>query len=324
MPGAQGDYFSRLQNEMDAAGKATAALNVAQQRRDAIQRQLHGEQPLLSSGTSQFSPGGSGSETAVRIRDTRARLDELLLRFTDKHPDVIALQATLVDLQARQQVELEGARKGDSGAAANSGLSANPVYQSIQLQSNQVDVEIAALRAELTDRQNRIGELRKLVNTAPEVEAEFSRLNRDYDVTRAQYQALVERLEKAKFSDEADQTGVVRFEVMDPPTADFKPVSPNRRMLIIGVLVAGLAAGGALAYLLHQIKPVFSTGRQLAAITGFPVLGEVSRTWFEKYGQLRRRSVLVYAGAIGALALVAVTVLVMHGRAVEILRGLTA
>jgi hypothetical protein len=162
------------------------------------------------------------------------------------------------------------------------------------------------------------------VNTAPEVEAEFSRLNRDYDVTRAQYQSLVERLEKAKFSDEADQTGVVRFEVVDPPTADFKPVSPNRPMLILGVLVAGLGAGGALAYLLHQIKPVFSTGRQLASITGLPVLGEVSRTWFEKYGQLRRRSVMVYSGAIAALALVAVTVLFGHGRAVELLRGLGA
>ncbi|MEJ0038461.1 MAG: XrtA system polysaccharide chain length determinant [Gammaproteobacteria bacterium] len=327
MPGAQGDYFSRLQNQMEALNKSQGSLKVALERREAIQRQLRGEQPLLPNDPRTAVPGSlaaGGGETATRIRETQARLDELLLRFTDKYPDVVALRTTLRDLEARQKAEIEAARHGDSAAAANSGLGSNPVFQSIQLQLNQADIDIASLRAEISDRQSKVSELRKLVDTAPEVEAEFSRLNRDYDVTRAQYQSLVERLEKTKFSDEADKTGFVDFAVIDPPSSPFKPVAPNRQMLIFAVLILGLGAGGLVAYALHQIKPVFNTARQLAAITGLPVLGEVSRTWLEKYGANRRKAVFGFAGAGAGLVVAAVAVLLVHGRLVEMLRGLIA
>jgi protein tyrosine kinase modulator len=159
MPGAHGDYFSRLQNEIDASTKAHESLAIAQKRRDELGRQLRGEQPNMSTaGLPRQKAAGGGTEgvspvgdTGERIREAQARLDELLLRFTDKHPDVIALRQTLADLQARQKAEIEAMRRGDPGAAATLGLSANPVYQSIQLQLNQSDVEIAALRAEAAD-----------------------------------------------------------------------------------------------------------------------------------------------------------------------------
>ena len=86
------------------------------------------------------------------------------------------------------------------------------------MQLSQADVEVATARRQLGDEQAQIDELHKMINVAPEVEAEFARLNRDYDVTRTQYQALVDRLARAKISDQADATGVVRFEVVDPPT----------------------------------------------------------------------------------------------------------
>jgi polysaccharide chain length determinant protein (PEP-CTERM system associated) len=324
MPGAQGDYFSRLQTEMDTVTKNEAALRIALQRRDEIQRQLNTGSPLMSSAVAGRTGPGDGTDTASRIRDTQARLDDLLLRFTEKHPDVIALRATLADLKERQKEDIEAARRGDPGAAAGSGLSANPVYQSIQLQLNQADIEIAAMRAEISDRQARIASLRRLVDTAPEVEAEFARLNRDYDVTKAQYQSLVERLERAKFSDEAEQTGSVRMEIIDPTSASFSPVAPNRSLLILAVLVLGIGAGGALAYLLHQLKPVFSTPRQLAAVTGLQVLGVVSMTWLEKYNAHQRRGLLMYAGSAALLIFVAAAVFLVHPRVVQALQTLSA
>ncbi len=248
-------------------------------------------------------------------------MDDLLLRFTEKHPDVIALRETLAGLKAKQQDEIEEMRR-DPGAAGRLGLDSNPVYQSIQLQLNQTEVEIAALGGEIADHQNKIASLKQLVNTAPEVEAEFARLNRDYDVTQKKYQALVEQLERTKLSEQADETGIVRFEIIDPPSASFVPVAPNRPRLILAVLFGALAAGAGLAYLLHQLKPVFSSTRQLGEITGLPVLGFVNMIFLGRHQAAARRGAIAYV-AIGVLLVVAATLmLVIQSDATRMLRGL--
>lgn len=325
MPGAQGDYFSRLQAEMDGVTKAQEMMNIATRRRGELDKQLRGGQPFVSGGAQSQSSGNTaagGGDTGVRIRETQAKLDDLLLRFTDKHPDVIALRGTLDELQAQQQRQVEAVRRGDPGAVAGLGLSANPVYQSIQLEMNRADVEIAALRGEIDSRQRKISDLRRLVDTAPEVEAEFARLNRDYNVTRAQYEQLVAQLEKARLSEQAEATGVVSFEVIDPPSSPFSPVAPNRVRLILMVLLGGLIVGAGLAYLLHQLKPVITTSRQLNEITGLPVLGVVSMTWLERYQARARRDFLVYVGALGSLVVCAGLVLAGQSFAIRMLQRL--
>jgi polysaccharide chain length determinant protein (PEP-CTERM system associated) len=143
MPTEQGGYFVRLQTEMDAVKAARSQLAVATSRREELQRQLRGEAPVAAAGEVSGvgnSNGSGGGDTLSRIRETQARLDDLLLRFTDKHPDVIATRETLAQLKERRQAEVEALRRGDPNAAAASGVSRNPVYQSIQLALNQADV----------------------------------------------------------------------------------------------------------------------------------------------------------------------------------------
>jgi len=310
MPGAQGDYFSRLQNEMAGVDKAQAELSVAMTGREELARQLRGE---ASIAVAQVPSGGKdgdgqgGSTTASRILDTQKRLDELLLQYTDKHPDVIALRETLAQLEARRDAEIAALRSGDGAIPASA--AASPVVQSIQLALNKADVEIAALRARIVDGQRKVAELRKLVDTAPEVEAEFARLNRDYDVTRERYVALVDRSERTKLGDQAEQTDTVRFEIIDPPAAKLEPVAPNRPLLIAAVLLVGLGAGGGLAFVLHQLRPVFSSSRALHEVTGLPVLGVVSRTWLDKYRLQQRREYIRYSAGAVALVIAFVAVL---------------
>src|SRR3984893_11265667 len=139
--GQQSDYFRRLQNEIDAGKKTQTALGIAVTRRSALEGQLRGEAPSAAGtapsgmSTSKTGPQGGG-DTLSRIQETQAKLDDMLLRFTEKHPDVIALRETLEELKQRRARELEALKRGDAGAAAASGASSNPVYQSIQLQLN--------------------------------------------------------------------------------------------------------------------------------------------------------------------------------------------
>jgi polysaccharide chain length determinant protein (PEP-CTERM system associated) len=256
------------------------------------------------------SPAGAG-DTLSRIQETQARLDELLLRFTDRHPDVIATRETLEQLKQRREAEIEGLRRGDPAAVAASGASANPVYQSIQLALNQADVEIATLRRQVADHQAKVAELRKMLDTMPQVEAEFARLNRDYDVTKANYTALVERLEKSRLGEEAATSGSVRFDVIQPPSAPFSPISPKRSILIAAVLMIAFAIGGGLAFALHMMKPVFTSARGLAEKTGLVVLGTVSLISLDAHRRQAMRSYAGYAAGVMGLCIVSVIVLKM-------------
>jgi hypothetical protein len=116
----------------------------------------------------------------------------------------------------------------------------------------------------------------------------------------------------------------VRFEVVDPPVADPTPVFPKRPRLILLVLVSGLAAGLGVAYLMHQLRPVFTSARQLTEATQLPVLGSVSMTWVERRRAAGRRAVWAYSLGAAALVLVALVTLLTDDFTSHLLHALIA
>lgn len=316
MPTEQGGYFAELQKESEAAANVRTKLAEAQSRRAALIRQLHGDVAVAAaSAPGQAAAGGAGSKGAMdtlsRIDETQARLDELLLRFTDAHPDVIATRQTLEELKRRRAAEIEGLRAGDPDAAAASRASTNPVYQSVELALNQVDVDIADLNTELAQHESKVTELRRSLDTAPQVEAEFAQLNRDYDVNRAQYTALLGNLQKARLGERAANAGAVRFEVVQPPAAAFGPVWPRRKLFLSGILAAALAAGVSLAYGLNYLLPVVSSAEALSKALGVPLLGQVTAAFPESEQRAFRRDLLRISMATVCLFVAFVVALVL-------------
>jgi polysaccharide chain length determinant protein (PEP-CTERM system associated) len=308
MPTEQGGYFTLLQQETDAARKAETDLSIAMSRRAALERQLRGANAIAATSMTVSVTGSqpTGGDTVSRIRETQARLDDLLLRFTDKHPDVIATKATLEELKQRRQGEIERLKRGDAETIASSGAGNSPVFQSIQLGMNQADIEIATLRGQLAQHRSTVAELRKRLDSAPKVEAEYAQLDRDYGVNKAQYTALLANYEKAHLGEQADNAGSVRFEVVQPPTADFQPVSPQRSLTLIATLLAALGVGAGVAYLMHMLHPVVTSVRSLATLTGLPVLGVVGSAFPERQRLASRMETRKFAAGaaclLGALA----------------------
>jgi hypothetical protein len=190
---------------------------------------------------------------------------------------------------------------------------------------NQANVEIAALSGEIAERSRRITELRALVDTAPEVEAELSRLNRNYGTTRAMYDQLMAQLESERLVNEGDQRDVVTFQVIDPPQASVDPVGPKRVFFLLLVTVLGVGLGGGVAYLMSQLHPVFFDVWSLRALTGRAVLGQVSATWDEREHRSRHLGNVVYAASLAALVIGFAALIVLNRPSSELVRvGLQA
>lgn len=314
IPGERGDYFARMDKEMTGLQEAETRLAVAFSRRTELQRQLQTSRAYLPGSAALSNPvamAGATPDISVRRQDAEQKLEDLQLRYTDKHPEVIALQRTIAELKAKESAELAELQSGGMGTGAIRSLSANPVYQQIQSQLNQSQVEIASLQGEVSQHRSEIANLRRFVDQAPEIEQEFSRLNRDYDVTKAQYGQLVTRREQAKVSDDAARTGIERFKILEPPRASSTPVSPKRPLLIVAGLFAAVAAGLVLALLPYLLVPTFGDTETLERRIGLPVIGSISAVRTELELTHERNSVrsAVFAGiALVALAGVLATV----------------
>jgi polysaccharide chain length determinant protein (PEP-CTERM system associated) len=277
MPTEGGDSYSEFQKAVDDARRVENELQVASSRRAELERQLRGDAVVGATSVGGGSSGAGGAtDTVTRINQAQARLDELLLRFTDRHPAVVEARATLAELTARRTQEIEQLRRGDASAVASSGVSTNPVYQNIRMQLNQAEVEVASLRGQLSQHRTKANELRSRLDIAPKVEAEYAELTRDYEVLNARYAAMLASYEQGELGERADTAGSVRFEIVQPVESPYEPVFPPRTLLMITALAVAVAGGAALAWALHLLRPVVSSVRSLTEMTELPVLGVVS------------------------------------------------
>jgi polysaccharide chain length determinant protein (PEP-CTERM system associated) len=300
LPGAEGDYFARMQLERTALAEANRELRILVARRDQLIAQLNGEPTAASAVVAGIEPPPNSLD--ARIRQHRADLDALLLNYTERHPDVIAMKDSLDSLLAQREEQL--ASVGLDGADRELiSLTDNPVEQALRIALNEAEGEIAALRADVQERNQNMRELQALINEVPQVEAELARLNRDYEVVSEQYTELVRSRETQELTRKAADTDQIDIRTIDPPSAGAAPVGPRRPLYLAALLVGALGAGGLLCYVLAQMLPVFGTTRRLGEVVGLPVLGAVSHAWKERRHEAIRRSTYAYAVATAGLIL---------------------
>ncbi len=315
LPTQQGGYFDQLQHEEQAIEDVKTKLLVAESQRHELERELHGNAAVFAAdATGVMGPNGVmvGGDTLSQIQQVQARLNQLLLKYTDKYPNVIAARQELAALKRRRAAEIAGLRRGDSNAAAVCGASANPIYQNIQLAINKVNVDIADLRTELAEHRQKAQDLQQLLDKTPELEAQYAQLSRDYAINKKQYAALLASYDKARLGEQAGDAGAVRFELVQPPAVSYAPVWPERTMLLALVLAVALAAGGGLAYGLNQLRPVVGSPAALRHITGVPVVAVVgcafpTSTTLTVRNQIRRFSFALACLIVGFMIVVALS-----------------
>jgi capsular polysaccharide biosynthesis protein len=158
------------------------------------------------------------------------------------------------------------------------------------------------MQARVDEYSGRLASVREYMKTAPQVEAEAAQLNRDYAVTKKNYEDLVARRQAAVMSGELDvASGVAEFRLIDPPRVAPKPVSPNRLLLFPLVLVASLAMGLFFAFAASQVRPTFGDGNELRLKTGLPLLGVVTALATDSDRRRTRVSMFRFVTASGGL-----------------------
>ena len=228
---------------------------------------------------------GSASPDAANVQSLETALRQAEAKYSDTHPDVIALKAQLDTARA--------AADKSAPAAANASASL--------IASN--NARIASLRAAKAMLLSQNAQSQNAQSRAPAVAEQVNQLEKQADTLRAQYALVGGKLMGAQVSAkmETQQKGE-RLSLADPPVVPEVPSKPNRPLILIGSVVAGFGLGVALVILLELLfKPIRGT-RALGIAAGRPplvVIPELAKRpgWLLRLLQSRSRRKLARSAA---------------------------
>lgn len=264
----------------------------------AAETALAGIDGQLASTPRRIITAGSGGPQAA-LMQAQANLAALRARgLTDEHPDIVT---------SVRQVEALQQQAANAGSA---GSSPNPTYTSLETMRSQRLAAVQSLQSRAAALRSEIASISASQALEPGASAEAQRISRDYEVLRNQYDKLLQDREELRLRGQVEnERSAIQFEVVDPPTTPLKPAAPNRPLLLFAVLLAGLGAGGGVAFALSKLGSTFATASQLERVFELPVIGTVSHSVSEAGRSLRMKRLRYFAAGLAGLGFLFVVLL---------------
>ncbi|MCC5827060.1 XrtA system polysaccharide chain length determinant [Alkalimonas sp.] len=292
---ADGNFYNRISLEQTRIEEVKLSLAELETRLNAAQTELNrltGGSEDSREPSTQFDP---------RLAELRVQLDNLRMRFTDNHPDVRETLLLIERIEQQRQEEIETLRR-IAASGIDSALSQNELYVRLMTAISELEGEIASRRVRLANHETRLRDLRDRMDLVPQIEAQLTGLNRDYNITRTKYEQLLSRRESAELSRRVDDSEMdMQFRIIDPPRVASRPAGPNRQLYFTMVLMLGVGAGVAMALLRSLISPVMTNTLQLKSISHFPVFGVISHIDRESIVWQVRKHFIYFVILSGAL-----------------------
>ncbi len=303
LPGQGSDQIGEIQTLNKSLEDAKLGLKEALSRKETLKEQL--DEALTSEEDEDEWGLGASSESSIddaQITELKKRKDELLIKYTKNHPEVIQIEKTVLKLQ-KQNAEKQA--KMEAAGGLDTAVLTNPYVQNIKIAINEADANIASINSRVDILQKRLQKAQDELNSRLSIETEMENLNRDYAAIKANYERLLASRETAAMSQKVDnQAEALKFKIADSPNKPLQPSGPKRKLLFSGVLIIGSAFGMAIAFLLYLIRPTIMSISQLRQITGLPVLGSVSMKANTLQLEKIKREVYRYSFATLGLCLV--------------------
>jgi len=215
----------------------------------------------------------SSIEQAKELARLRAELSEAREKYSPDHPDVIRLtkavaaqEAALAALKDQPTPEAEAAKEKPD----------NPAYITLQAQLEGIKTQYQSLTAQRESLKAKLADYEKRLAQSPEVERNYSILNRDYESSVARYQEIKKKQNEAQIGQELEKERKgERFSLIDPAQLPEQPVKPKRPAIIILGLFLSIAGGFGFAVVGESMDNSVRGARAVASILEAPPLSVI-------------------------------------------------
>jgi polysaccharide biosynthesis transport protein len=281
-----------LQKDVEATQQQ---LLVAEEKQSQLQLQLNTLSPNLSSSIADWR---------VQLGKAQADLIDAQNKYTPEHPEVKRLKREVAELRAQ----------GNAGMKVGVAAPDNPDYLQVKSQLDSAQHEVAGLRAFEERARAELAGYEKNMTMAPNVQREYTQLQRDYDNDRQRYDDLQTKMKNAALAQQMEvQAKGEKFALLHEANTPGAPYFPNR----LGIILLGFILGGGLGFgvaaMVDASDPAVRGSSELSALLGTAAIGTVPRM-LNPADQRKRR--LAWASAVvvygTATALVAFVVLLAN------------
>jgi uncharacterized protein involved in exopolysaccharide biosynthesis len=143
-------------------------------------------------------------------------------------------------------------------------------------QYNDAQLEAKRLRGEEKSLKEQIVLYQRRIEDTPRGEQELVLLTRDYELTRLNYQSLMNKKIQAQMAEnlERKQEGE-QFNVLDPARIPATPIRPDRNKILLMGCVIGLGLGAGLAWFRESLDKSFHAVADVESYLELPVLATI-------------------------------------------------
>ena len=235
-------------------------------------------------------------EGITPVSSLQEKLDSLLINYTEDYPDVIRVRA-----------EIEASKKESAGETEDSDasqdrstemLNINPVYQDLNTELVKVKADFAAITAKENYLKKLIESKKSYLRDIPAEKKKLADMERQKVLDSKIYGELILRLGQSEVSKQMEvQDKGATFNIIDPAVLPTKHVSPNRVMIIIIGIFAGLAGAFGLVFLMDNMDSSVKTVDVLKTL-GLPVLAVIPAiNNAEDINRERKKDILLFSSA---------------------------
>lgn len=258
-------FKGALPKEMDANLRTLDRLQLKLQSTHAALRNADDRKIVTEKQFADANVTTNPHQLQTKLATMKTALSKLEAEFKDSYPDVVLLKREISETETQLK---EGVASSESSKQSQSVQS-----QKIEVQLQAVNSEIESLRGSEKQINNSIKEYERRVEATPANEEALSSLTRDSEISRKNYESLLEKMLNAKVSEnlEKRQKGA-QFRILDPANLPEKPFKPDRlKIILLGILLS-VGAGVGVIFLVNLLTPSFKKPEDLLGVIDLPVL----------------------------------------------------
>ena len=248
-------------------GEAEVQVRQQTERVTALEAQLAREpERLQSSQRNNLDPTTEELERALVA--LQLKRDALVQDFTPENRQVRDVEEQIRATEERLKV-------AERRVSSINRTELNTVYQNLRGGLLAARADLKGARARYDSLQAQVANHRRQMEELDQKGLTADGLRREARAAEDAYMLYQKKHEEARISAAMDQQRIVNVSIAQPAQRPLRPVAPNKRLNLLLGLLLGAMGGLGLAFAVEYFDHSFTTGRELEARLGIPLLGTI-------------------------------------------------